>query len=344
MSNQVARQVRRSRKVDGMKRRAFVGMLSAAAAATLPLSRIRRVQAQDGRARRVGILAPGPLRPIARFKERLRQHGWREGSNIRFEERWGQGDDGSYPALAAELAALPVDLIMTWGTPAVLAAKRASTTIPIVMAAIGDPVGVGAVRSLARPGSNVTGFSTQNYELEAKRLELLHEIAPAATRIVALGNRANPYSVLAMKLVSGLAAAARLELQAVEGDAAHGIDDVLTRLRETRPDAVLILAIPAFFSYRREIVEFMAANRLPAVYPFPEFVEAGGLICYSTNFEDLFRQAADYVDRILRGAVPGELPVQQAATFRLIVNLKTAKELGLAIPRAILTRADEVIE
>src|SRR5439155_11408036 len=172
---------------------------------------------------------------------------------------------------AAELAALPVDVMITWSTSAVLAAKRATTAIPIVMAAIGDPVAVGAVPNLARPGGNVTGFSTQNYELEAKRLELLREIAPTARRIVALGNRGNPYSVVAMKLVSELAAAAGLQLQAVEGDAAHGVADVLTILRESRPDAVLMLAIPAFFPYRREIAEFMTANRLPAVYPFAEF-------------------------------------------------------------------------
>ncbi len=252
---------------------------------------VRVAAAQDGRLRRVGILAPAPLRPIESFKDRLRQHGWADGGTIRFEERWAQGDEARYAALATELAALPVDLIMTWSTPAVLAAKRASTTIPIVMAAIADPVGVGAVSSLARPGGNVTGFSTQNYELEAKRLELLREVVPGMTRVALLANASNPYAVTALQQA-----------------------------------------------------EFMAANRLPAVYPFVEFAEAGGLIAYSTNFDDLFRQAADYVDRILRGASPGELPVQQASTFKLIVNLNAARAIGLTIPRSVLIRADEVIE
>lgn len=292
----------------------------------------------------MGILAAAPLSPITSLKDGLRERGWVDGKTIRFEERWGQGDDRNYPRLASELAALPVDLMVTWGTPALLAAKRASTTIPIVMAGIGNPVAVGAVSNLARPGGNVTGFSTQNFELEAKRLELLREVVPGAARIVALGNVANPYSVAAMKLVSDLAPKIGLQLRAVEGDAAHSINDVLAKLRESRSDAVLVLSIPAFFPYRRQIVEFMTSNRLPAIYPFSEFVEAGGLICYATNFDDLFRRAADYVDKILRGAVPGELPVQQASTFKFVVNLKAARAIGLTVPPSILLRATEVIE
>jgi len=293
---------------------------------------------------RVGVLAPGPLRPIASFKQRLRELGWTEGTNIRFEDRWAEEDDTRYAALAAELAALPVDVILTWSTPAVLAAKRASTVIPIVMAAVADPVVIGAVSSLAHPGGNITGFSTQNFELEEKRFELLHEIVPGLGRMVMLGNAANPYSALAMKRVENLADAAGVIFGGVDIDAAGGLESGLDKVRRARPDGVLVTAVPALFPYRRPIVEFMAANRLPAVYRFREFAEAGGLVVYATNFDDLFRQAADYVDKVLKGTRPGELPVQQATTFELLVNLNAAKTLGLTIPRTILARADEIIE
>jgi len=293
---------------------------------------------------RIGVLAPGPLRPIASFKQRLRDLGWIEGSNIRFEDRWGEEDDTRYAALAAELSALPVDVILTWSTPAVLAAKRATTTIPIVIGAVADPIGIGAVASLAHPGGNITGFSTQNFELEEKRFELLHELVPGLRRMVMLGNAANPYSGMAMKRVKGLAETAGLNFEGVDIDAAGGLESGLDKVRRALPNGVLVAAVPALFPYRKPIVEFMAANRLPAVYPFREFAEAGGLVVYATNFDDLFRQAADYVDRVLKGAQPGELPVQQAATFELLVNLKTAAALGLTIPALILGRADEVIE
>jgi putative ABC transport system substrate-binding protein len=292
----------------------------------------------------VGILAPGPLRPIDSFKARLRERGWTEGQNIRFEPRWAGGDDGRYAALATELAALPVDAIMTWSTPAVLAAKRATGTIPIVMGAIADPVGVGAVANLSRPGGNVTGFSTQNYELEAKRLELLREFVPGMKRIGLLGNIDNPYVVSALNQVQNLAERGGLNPAVVAIEAREGLEGGLLRLAQARPDGVLVAAAPALFPYRQTIVEFMARHRLPAIYAFREFAEAGGLIAYATNFDDLFRQAADYVDKILRGASPGELPVQQAATFELVINQRTAKELGLAIPPVLLTRANEVIE
>jgi putative ABC transport system substrate-binding protein len=292
----------------------------------------------------VGLLAPAPLRPVDSFKARLRERGWTEGQNIRFEPRWAGGDDSRYAALAAELAALPADAIVTWSTPAVLAAKRATATIPIVMGAIADPVGVGAVANLSRPGANVTGFSTQNYELEAKRLELLREFIPGMTRIGFLGNTANPYTVSALQQLQAMAERGGLKSDAVMLEMPGALESGLAQLTRTHPDAVLVVAAPALFPYRQTIVEFMARHRLPAIYPFREFAEVGGLIAYSTNFDDLFRQAADYVDKILRGAAPGELPVRQAATFELVINQKTAGALGLAIPPMLLARADEVIE
>jgi len=293
---------------------------------------------------RIGVLASAEQHPIQSFKERLRELGWIEGKNVRFDYRWAEGDDNRQPALAAELIALPVDLILTWGTAATLAAKRATTTIPVVMGSAGDPLKANIVSSLAHPGGNVTGFSSQSLELEGKRLEIMRELLPGIRRVAMLGNTPNPYIDLAMDSVEHLAAAAGLKFDAVKIDSANGLGAGLDVVREAHPDAVLVAAATAFFPYRKTIVEFMADNRLPAIYGFPEFAEAGGLISYSTNFDELFRQAAGYADRILRGAPPGELPVQQAAIFRLLINLTAAKALGLTVPRMILGRADELIE
>jgi putative ABC transport system substrate-binding protein len=295
---------------------------------------------------RVGVLVPEGQRAIESFKERLRQLGWIEGKNLRFDDRSTAGDDTRYPALAAELVALPVDLILTWGTPATLAAKQATAKIPIVMGSIGDPIAVGAVASLARPGGNVTGFTSQSLELEEKRFELLRDIVPGMKRLVMLGNVGNLYADLAIKRIETLAAADGLKFDAVRIDPVNGLESGLDEVRRAHPDGVLVAAAPAFYipQVYQPMVAFMAANRLPACYNTREFVEAGGLIAYSTNFNDLFRQAAGYVDRILKGDAPGELPVQQAATFELLVNLTTAKALGLTIPPMILARADEVIE
>ena len=293
---------------------------------------------------RIGVLAPAPLRPIDSLKQRLHERGWIEGRNVQFEFRWADNDDTRYPALAAELVALPVDAIVTWSTPAVLAAKLATSTIPIVMAAVGDPVTIGAVDNLSRPSGNVTGFSTQNYELEAKRLELLHELLPRMTRIALLGNADNPYIIAAMKRLRTIAEQAGIRAEPVALKVPMDLQGGLASLAQAKPDGVIVTAAPALFPYRQEIAEFMASHRLPAIYPFREFAEVGGLITYATNFDALFRQAADYVDKILSGTRPGDLPVQQAAKFELVINLRTASALGLSIPPVLLSRADEVIE
>jgi putative ABC transport system substrate-binding protein len=293
---------------------------------------------------RIGVLAPAPLRPIDSLKQRLHERGWVEGQNAQFEFRWAGSDDTRYTALAAELAALPVDAIVTWSTPAVLAAKQATATIPIIMAAVANPVGVGAVGNLSHPGGNVTGFSTQNYELEAKRLEFLRELVPRMARIALLGNADNAYVVAALKLVQGLAEQGGLKADPITLQVPLDLQAGLAPLIRTRPDAVLVISAPALFPYREEIVGFMAANRLPAIYPFREFAEVGGLVAYATNYDELFRQAADYVDKILNGTPPGDLPVQQASKFELVINLRTASALGLSIPPVLLSRADEVIE
>jgi putative tryptophan/tyrosine transport system substrate-binding protein len=299
-----------------------------------------------GKVYRVGVLAPEGMHAIQSFKERLHELGWVEGTNIRFDYRSVEIDDTRQPELAAELVALPVDLILTWGTPATLAAKQATATIPIVMGSIGDPVAVGVVPSLAHPGGNVTGFSSQSFELEEKRFELLRELVPGMTRVVMLGNIGNLYADLAMKRVETLANAARLKFDPVKIDAVSGLESGFDAVRRAHPDGVLVVSVPPFNIPRvyRPMVAFMAANRLPAIYPYREPVEAGGLIAYGPNYDDLYRQVAGYVDRILKGASPGELPVQQAATFELLVNLAAAKVLGLTVPPLILARADEVIE
>ena len=295
---------------------------------------------------RVGVLASGELRPIESFRERLRQLGWIEGRNIRFDYRSAEGDDNRQAALAAELVAVPVDLILTWGSPAALAAKQATAAIPIVMGAIGDPVGVGVVSNLARPGGNVTGFASQNLQLEEKRFEILRELVPGMARLVMLGNTGNAYVDLAMKRIEALAEAAGLKFDGVKIEPVSGLESGLDAVRQARPDGVLVAATQAFYFPRiyKSIAGFMTANRLPAIYGNRGFTEAGGLISYSTNLDDLFRQAAGYVDKILKGASPGELPVQQAATFELLLNLTAAKALELTIPSMILARADEVIE
>jgi putative ABC transport system substrate-binding protein len=326
-----------------MKRRDLV-LLSALAALFITTSAAFAQAAE--KVYRIGVLAPVGIRPIETFKERLRELGWKEGQNIRFDYRSAEADDMRQPALAAELVALPVDLILTWGTPATLAAKHATATIPIVIGSIGDPVTVGVVPNLAHPGGNVTGFASQSFELEEKRFELLRELVPGMTRIVMLGNIGNLYADLAIKRLEPLVEAAGLKFEGVKIDAENGLEGGLDAVRRARPDGVLVAAVPAFYTPRvyRPMVAFMAANRLPAIYSNREIVEAGGLIAYSTNFDDLLRQAAGYADKILKGAAPGELPVQQAATFELLVNLATAKSLGLTIPPVIIARADEVIE
>jgi putative ABC transport system substrate-binding protein len=322
-----------------MRRRDLIAaMIGGAGVARLALA------ADPAKTVRIGVLAPAPTRPIDSLKQRLGEHGWIEGQNVRYELRWAGSDDTRYPALAAELAALPVDAIVTWSTPAVLAAKQATATIPIVMAAVANPVGVGAVGNLSRPGGNVTGFSTQNYELEAKRLELLREFVPGMARIALLSNADNPYAVAAVKQIQALAEQGGLKADAIALAVPFELQSGLASLIQTRPDAVHVISAPALFPYREEIVGFMALNRLPAIYPFREFAEVGGLIAYATNYDELFRQAADYVDKILNGTPPGDLPVQQAAKFDLVINMRTANLLGLTVPPVLLTRANEVIE
>jgi putative ABC transport system substrate-binding protein len=282
--------------------------------------------------------------PIDSFRQRLRELGWSEGQNVEFAYRWAEGDETRYPTLAAELVALKVDVIVTWGAPAALAAKEATRTIPIVMGAVGTALGSGVVPSLAHPGGNITGFSSQNVEIAGKHVGLLKDLLPGMKRVGVLSNAANPGTVVGLGYAETAAKALGLTLDNVEIRAASDLETALPALSRTHPDAVLLIGDTQMLAERRRIVEFMMISRLPAIYAYPEFAEAGGLISYSPDFDDLFRQAAAYVDKILRGADPGDLPVQQASKFKLVVNLKTAEALGLTVPTLILAIADEVIE
>jgi putative tryptophan/tyrosine transport system substrate-binding protein len=322
-----------------VKRREFIALLGVA---TLRPSS-GRAQKSD-QMRRIGILAAAPAHPIDSFRERLRELGWSEGQNVEFTYRWAEGDDTRYPALAAELIALKVDMIFTWGAQAALAAKQATRTIPIIMGAIGTTLDNVVGPNLAHPGGNITGFSSQNIDIAGKHIGLLKDLVPEIRRVAVLSNAANPATIVGFKYAETAAKAAGLTLDNIEIRDASDLETALPALSRMHPDAVSLIGDTVLLAQRQRIVEFMMASRLPAIYPYPEFAAAGGLISYSPDFDDLFRQAAVYADKILRGANPGDLPVQQASKFKMVVNLKTADALGLTIPALILAQADEVIE
>src|SRR5262245_11261259 len=304
-----------------MRRRAFITLLGGAAAVAWP--QVSRGQ-QSERVRTIGILASQPLPPIQRFVRKLRDYGYVEGQNVRFVSLFAEGREERYGAMAAELVALPVDLIVTWGTPAALAAKRATTIIPVVMGAIGDPVGVGVVSSLARPEGNITGFAAQNVDLEGKRVELLKDFLPHLSRVGMLVNGANPLIGVSLRRVRPAAEQLRVAVDIFDINGSGGFEAALLGLDRTRPDGVVIAADLLLLTHRREIAAAFAKSKLPAVYPFREYNEVGGLIIHGANLGVLFERAAGYVDRILKGAKPADLPVQLATD--------------------LIARADEVIE
>jgi putative tryptophan/tyrosine transport system substrate-binding protein len=276
--------------------------------------------------------------------QKLKELGYVENETIHFEYRFAEGHDDRYPAMAAELVTLPVDLIVTSGTPAALAAKSATATIPIVMGSVGEAVSTGLVASVARPGGNITGFSAVTPELESKRLEVLKELIPRLSRVGILANTTNPLFQISLKNLRPAADQLGVALVIFEVRDRNEIDGALLKLVQTRSDAALIAADTLLLNNRREIVEALAKNKLPAIYPFREYVEVGGLLAHGANLSVLFERAAAYVDRILKGAKPTDLPVQQATAFELIINLKSAKMLGIEVPPSLLARADEVIE
>jgi len=320
-----------------MRRRDFITLLGGAA--VWPIA----ARAQQG-VHVVGILAPQPLPPIERFVRKLREYGYVEGENLRLVRRFSEGHDDRFPALAVELTAVPVGMIVTWGTPAAVAAKQATSSIPVVMGAVGDPVSVGIVSNLARPGGNITGFAGQNVDLEGKRLELLKDLLPQLSRVAMLANAANPLVHASMQNLRTTAEQLRINFDIFEVHSIAEIEVALQQLNNARPDGVLIASDLLLLTRRSEIAEFLAKNKLPAVYPFREYAEVGGLMIHGANLGSLFERAAGYVDRILKGAKPGDLPVQLATEFELIINLKTAAAIGLTVPPTLIARADEVIE
>jgi putative tryptophan/tyrosine transport system substrate-binding protein len=322
-----------------MKRRDFITLLGGAAAAW-PL--VARAQ-MPSRLWKIGVLANEPWPPLEGLRHGLRELGYVEGKSHRFEYRFARGRAERFPGLASELVNLPVDVIVAWGTPASLAAHKATSTIPIVMSA-GDPVAVGIVSSLARPGGNVTGMSVQMAEQEGKRLELLKKLLPNFSRVAVLSNPSNPYCVIAVREARLGATALGLQFDLVDAPSSHDLDDAFVMLNRIRPDAVLVVADPFLAGEGARIAEQMIKSRLPSIYSYHETVVAGGLMTYTTNYYDIFRREGLFIDKIFKGAKPGDLPVQQPTKFDLVINLKTAKAIGLEIPPTLLALADEVIE
>ena len=306
-------------------------------------------QAQHrGHVPRVGYLgtSSASLEPelVKAFREGLRDRGYVEGQNIVIEYRWAEGNYQRFPDLVADLVKLKVDLILTTGTPGALAAKRATQTIPIVMAFTGDAVATGLVSSLARPGGNLTGLTAMNPDLEGKRLEILRELLPKLVTVVVLLNTSNPFSAIQAEQTKISARALGIQLQPIELQRPEDFKDAFARVARQRPDAITMVADRFLLAHRTQIVDFIAKTRLPAMYPYRDFVVAGGLMSYAPSYEDLIRRSATYVDKILRGAKPSDLPIEQPTKFELLVNLKAAKALGVVIPPSILLRADQVVE
>jgi putative tryptophan/tyrosine transport system substrate-binding protein len=303
---------------------------------------------QAGKVSRVGFLgnstAALEANLVGPFREGLRELGYVEGRNILIEYRWAEGKYERFPALIAELIGLKVDLIVTAGTPASLAVKKATMSIPLVMVAVGDPVATGLVASLARPGGNITGLTSIAEELEGKRLELLREVVPKISHVAVFWNPANPVFKRALGELQAAAAILRIKVLSLGVRTKEEIEDAFAAIVRERPGALLVLADRLFLYHRARIMDFAAKHRLPGVHAYRELVESGGLMSYGPSYAGMHRRAAYYVDKILRGASPADLPVEQPTKFELVINLKTAKALGLTIPPSLLLRADQIIQ
>jgi ABC-type uncharacterized transport system substrate-binding protein len=319
-----------------------------ALAVTLAMCGARAEAQQPKRVPQIGYLGGSSLSAIpARieaFRQSLRELGYVEGKNIVIDWRWAEGKVDRLPALAAELVRLKVDVIVT-GTPqATRSAKQATVTVPIVMAFDDDPVGSGFVASLARPGGNITGLSSLSPELSGKQLELLKEVLPKLSRVAVLGDVTRPGIPQALREINLAADAFRVQVQYLEVRGPKDIEPAFRAASNEHADAVLVLGSPVLNSQRKQVLELVVKSRLPAIYPRPEYVEDGGLVFYGVSYTELYRRAATYVDKILKGAKPADLPVEQPTKFELIINLKTAKQIGVTVPQKVLARADKVIK
>jgi len=321
-------------------RRTFIGTL----AGGLLASPFTTFAQQPTTLPRIGVLGSEDAPPWEGFRRGLRDLGYIDGRNITMEWRWSEGRTDRLPALAIELVQLKVDIIVASGTQAVRSAKQATSAIPIVMAVSAYPDRIGLVESLARPGGNVTGLSNLGPELMGKSFQLLKEIAPKVSRVAVLWNPANPVEALGFKEILAAALGAGVEIQSIEVRTPDEYAAAFATVTASRADALFAFGNPVNFKNRQLIADFALKSRLPSVYQERLFVESGGLLSYAPSFIDLFRRAATYVDKILKGAKPADLPVEQPTKFELVINVKTAKALGITIPQSLLLRAPEMIQ
>ncbi len=329
-----------------MKRRELITLLGGAALAW-PLA--ARAQQPD-RMRRIGIMMnatandPGPEAHVAAFRQAMQQLGWAEGRNVQIDVRWAGGSAEAYRRYAPELVALAPDLILAAAVPSVAAVQAASRSVPIVFTQAIDPVGAGTVASLSRPGGNVTGFMQFEYSLSGKWPELLKEIAQQVTRAGILRDSSNPAGIGQWAVMQAMAPSFGMEMTPISVRDAGEIERGIADFARGPSDGLIVPVSARAVSHRQLIIEQAARHRLPAVYPYRDFVRSGGLVSYGPDLADQYRRAASYVDRILKGEKAGDLPVQAPTKYELVINLKTARALGLAIPPTLLARADEVIE
>jgi putative ABC transport system substrate-binding protein len=323
-----------------MNRRHFIALAGTGVAVSLLSAQAQ----QSGKVWRIGFIAHRHERFYEPLFERLRELGYEEGRNLIVERRYAQGHADRFQEFADEIVRLNVDVIIVVTTPAAQAAKRATTTIPIIHPAVIDPVGTGLVASLARPGGNLTGLAILDAELSAKRLEVLKEVIPRLSNGAVLWNAANPANAVAWKETDNAARVLAVTLQSYEVRNVNDFEEAFARIAQQRPDFLYVLQDALMLGHRRQIIDFANQNRLPSMFVGKEWVEEGGLMCYGVRLPEWYRRAASYVDKILRGAKPADLPVEQPTLFELVFNLKTAKAIGVTIPPALISRADEVIE
>ena len=327
-----------------MHRRAFLGTVAAGLLAT----RLPAEGQQAGKTWRIGYLNPGsaalaPIR-LEPLRAGLRSLGYQEGRNLVIETRWGDGDFDRLAALGSELVLAKVDVIVTAGAAGARAARNATGSVPIVMVDSGDPVGTGLVVSLAKPGGNITGLSSAAADLAGKQLQLLKEGIPRISRVGFLWNSAAPAGALALKETEKAAGTLGVQIHAISVREANDLDGAVAAMMREHAKGLIVFADPLTFTQRQRLMDLAASNGLAAVSGAREFVDAGGMMSYGPSFPEMFLRAATYVDKILNGAKPGDLPVEQPTKFELVINLKTAKALGLTIPPALLQRADQVID
>ena len=302
---------------------------------------------QAGKVPRIGFLgnstAALEANLVGPFRKGLRDLGYVEGKNILIEYRWAEGKYERFPALIGELIAQKVNIIVTAGTPASLAVKKAAPSIPLVMIAVGDPIGTGLIKSLAEPGGNVTGLTSIAADLEGKRIELLREVIPRLSHVAVFWNPASPFQVVAEKEVQAAARAFKMKVLSLGVQSPEQFDKAFATIRRVRPGALLVLADRLFLHNRARIMDFATKNRLPGVYAYLELVEAGGLMSYGPSYADMHKRAATFVDKMLKGRKPSDLPVEQPMRFDFVINLKAAKQIGVTVPPNVLVRASRVI-